>query len=150
MSLYETISNHLKEAMKAGDTLTRDTVRLIQSALKNVALEKRKEVSVMTDEEVVEVLKRLVKQRRDSITQYQAGGRNDLVATEEAEIEVIARYLPSEMDDASLINTVTSALEEAGLHQKNDMGKAMGVAMGSVKGQAGGDRVKKVVESILQ
>lgn len=150
MTLYETISNHLKEAMKAGDTLTRDTIRLIQSALKNVALEKRKEVSVMTDEEVIEVLKRLVKQRRDSITQYQAGGRNDLVANEEAEIEVIAKYLPSEMDDTTLKKTVTSALEGAGLSQKSDMGKAMGIAMGSVKGQASGDRVKKVVESILQ
>lgn len=150
MALHETIGNDLKEAMKAGDTFKRDTLRLAQSALKNTALEKRKDVAALTDEEVMEVLKRLVKQRKDSITQYVAGGRADLAATEQAEIEVINGYLPAEMDDAALQSAVQEALTQAGITEKKDMGKAMGIAMGSVQGAASGDRVKAVVENILQ
>lgn len=150
MTLYETMSTRLKEAMKAGETDIRDTLRLVQSALKNTALEMRKEVAALTDDEVVTVLKRLVKQRRDSIAQYQSGGREDLAASEQREVEIIEQYLPSEMDDATLENTVRQALQEAGISQKSEMGKAMGVAMNSVQGQASGDRVKKVVESTLE
>lgn len=150
MTLYETLGNDLKEAMKAGDAFKRDTLRLAQSALKNTALDKRKEVAALTDEEVTEVLKRLVKQRKDSVTQYEAGGRADLAKTEQEEIEVITQYLPAEMDDASLKAAVRAALSEAGLTEKKDMGRAMGVAMGAAKGAASGDRVKAVVESILQ
>lgn len=150
MTLYETIGSNLKEAMKAGDTFTRDTLRLAQSALKNTALDKRKDAATLSDDEVIEVLKRLVKQRKDSITQYVAGGRADLAATEQAEIEVIQKYLPAEMDDATLESTIVAALAEVELTQKSDMGKAMGVAMVAVAGAASGDRVKKVVESILQ
>ncbi len=150
MTLYETIGNDLKEAMKAGDTFKRDTLRLAQSALKNTALDKRKDASELGDDEVLEVLKRLVKQRKDSITQYEAGGRADLAEAEQKEINVISNYLPAEMDDASLQAAVTEALSKAGLTEKKDMGKAMGVAMGAAKGSASGDRVKAVVESILQ
>ncbi len=150
MTLYETLGNDLKSAMKAGETFKRDTLRLVQSALKNTALDKRKEVAELSDDEVQEVLKRLVKQRRDSVAQYEAGGRADLAQTEQAEIDIIAGYLPAEMDDAALLKTVTEALAAAGLTEKKDMGKAMGVAMGATKGAASGDRVKAAVENILQ
>lgn len=150
MELYKKLGDDLKEAMKAGDTFRRDTLRLVQSALKNAALDKRKDPSALTDEEVIEVLKRLVKQRKDSIDQYLAGGRADLAEAEQKEIEVIQVYLPAEMDDEALENTVRTALESAGLTEKKDMGRAMGLAMGAVQGAASGDRVKKVVESILQ
>lgn len=150
MTLYETIGNDLKEAMKAGDTFKRDTLRLAQSALKNTALDKRKEVVALTDDEVIEVLKRLIKQRKDSITQYEAGGRADLVATEQKEMEIISSYVPAELDDAALEAAVKDALTQAGITESKDMGKAMGVAMGAVKGAASGDRVKEVVGNILQ
>lgn len=150
MALYETLGNDLKEAMKAGETFKRDTLRLVQSALKNTALEKRKDVSDLSDDEVIEVLKRLVKQRKDSIAQYEAGGRADLAAAEQNEIEVVQMYLPAEMDDEALAIVVQEALQKAGLSSKQDMGRAMGVAMGVVQRAASGDRVKKVVENILQ
>jgi uncharacterized protein len=150
MTLYETLGNDLKEAMKAGETFKRDTLRLAQSALKNTALDKRKEVATLTDEEIVEVFKKLVKQRKDSITQYEAGGRADLATAEQKEIDILTQYLPAEMDDVALESTIRGALESASLTEKKDMGKAMGVAMGAVKGQASGDRVKTVVENILQ
>ncbi len=150
MTLQETLGNDLKSAMKSGDTFTRDTLRLVQSAFKNTALDKRKEVALLTDEEVLEVLKRLVKQRKDSITQYEAGGRQDLVETENKEINVIQAYLPAEMDDAALEVAVREALSEAGITEKKDMGRAMGLAMKATQGGASGDRVKSLVESILQ
>lgn len=150
MTLYETIGTNLKEAMKAGDSTRRDTLRLVQSGLKNVALEKRKDAAELTNDEVLEVLKRLVKQRKESITQYEAGGRADLAATEAAELEIINGYLPEEMEEAALVAVVTEALAEASFTEKKDMGKAMGTAMVAVAGRTSGDRVKNVVANILQ
>jgi uncharacterized protein YqeY len=149
MTVYEQISADLKEAMKAGDAFRRDVVRLMQSAIKNVAIDKRVTPAEMDDDSVLEVLKRLVKQRKDSIEQYLAGGREDLAATEQQELEVIAAYLPAEMDDATLKQVVTDALAAAGFSQKSDMGKAMGAAMQAVAGKASGDRVKQIVGDIL-
>jgi uncharacterized protein YqeY len=149
MTVYEQMSADLKEAMKAGDAFRRDVVRLMQSAIKNVAIDKRVTPAEMDDDSVLEVLKRLVKQRKDSIEQYLAGGREDLAATEQQELEVIAAYLPAEMDDATLKQVVTDALTAAGFSQKSDMGKAMGAAMQAVAGKASGDRVKQIVGDIL-
>jgi len=83
MSLYETIGNQLKEAMKSGETLKRDTLRLLISSVKNVAIEKRKPAAEFTDAETEDVIRRMVKQRKDSIVQYRAGNRMDLVEKEE-------------------------------------------------------------------
>ncbi len=149
MTVYEQIGADLKEAMKAGDAFRRDVVRLMQSAIKNVAIDKRVTPAEMDDDSVLEVLKRLVKQRKDSIEQYLAGGREDLAATEQQELEVITAYLPAEMDDAMLQQVVTDALATAGFSQKSDMGKAMGAAMQAVAGKASGDRVKQIVGDIL-
>jgi uncharacterized protein len=149
MTLYEQISEHLKEAMKAGDGFTRDTLRLVQSAVKNAAIDKRVEAKDMTDEDVLDILKRLVKQRRDSIAQYTTGRRADLVEAEQKELDVISVYLPAEMGDDDLMQTVKAALAEAGMTGKQDMGKAMGVAMKAVVGRANGDRVKEVVGTLL-
>jgi uncharacterized protein YqeY len=150
MTLYEQIGENLKEAMKAGDSFVRDTLRLVQSVVKNVAIDKRVAPGELADEEVQEILKRLVKQRKDSITQYEAGGRADLAAGEQKELEVIAGYLPAEMNDEALQKIVQEALVTAGMSSKQDMGKAMGVAMQAVAGRASGDRVKALVAAFLQ
>jgi uncharacterized protein YqeY len=150
MTLYEQIGENLKAAMKAGDSFVRDTLRLVQSAVKNVAIDKRQAPGELSDEEVTEILKRLVKQRKDSIAQYEAGGRADLAEAEQKEIDVIATYLPAEMGDEELQSLVKAALTEAGMNSKQDMGKAMGKAMQTVAGRASGDRVKTIVESLLQ
>lgn len=150
MTLYEQISNNLKEAMKAGDGFTRDTLRLVQSAVKNVAIDKRLAPGELSDDEVQEVLKRLVKQRRDSIAQYETGGRADLAEGEQKELTVIEAYLPAEMGDEELQQVVSEALAAAGMSSKQEMGKAMGAAMAAVAGRASGDRVKQIVTTILQ
>lgn len=149
MNLYETIGTHLKEAMKSGDTLRRDTLRLLQSAIKNVAIEKRKAPAEFSDDEVEDVLRRLVKQRKDSIEQYRAGNRADLAEKEEAELTLLAAYLPQAMPEEELTVLVTEVLSEAGLTSKTQMGQAMGIAMKQVAGRASGDDVRRIVEDFL-
>lgn len=149
MTLYETLGNHLKEAMKSGDTFRRDTLRLVQSAVKNVAIEKRKPATELSDSEVEDVVRRLVKQRKDSIEQYRAGGREDLATTEESELAILVVYLPQAMPEAELKTLVKEALRESGITEKTKMGQAMGAVMKKIAGRASGDDVRKVVESLL-
>ncbi|MEK7181622.1 MAG: GatB/YqeY domain-containing protein [Patescibacteria group bacterium] len=149
MTLYETIGAQLKEAMKAGETEKRDTIRLIQSAVKNMAIEKRKDPSELVDAEVEEVIKRLVKQRKDSIEQYMAGNRPDLAEQEEKELVLLSQYLPEAMPEAELVALVEEALQEGGVTEKSQMGQAMGLVMKKVAGRASGDDVRRIVESKL-
>ncbi|MEK7549720.1 MAG: GatB/YqeY domain-containing protein [Patescibacteria group bacterium] len=149
MTLYETIGAQLKEAMKAGETEKRDTIRLIQSAVKNMAIEKRKDPSELADAEVEEVIKRLVKQRKDSIEQYMAGNRPDLAEQEEKELVLLSQYLPEAMPEAELVALVEEALQEGGVTEKSQMGQAMGLVMKKVAGRASGDDVRRIVESKL-
>ncbi len=149
MALYETVGGDLKQAMKTGDAFRRDTLRLLQSAVKNVAIEKRTAATELSDAEVEDVIKKLVKQRKDSITQYTAGGRSDLAAKEQEELALLAAYLPEALPEAELTVLVKEALFGAGLTTKDKLGQAMGVAMKQVAGRADGDAVRRVVETLL-
>lgn len=149
MTLYETIGTHLIEAMKAGDTLKRDALRLLQSALKNVAIEKRKALAEFSDSEVEDVVRRLVKQRRDSIEQFRAGSREDLALKEEAELSILSVYLPQAMPEEELRALIVAALKESGITAKSEMGQAMGMVMKKVAGRASGDDVRRIVDSLL-
>jgi uncharacterized protein YqeY len=149
MTLYEQVSQDLKEAMKTKDAFRRDTLRLLQSALKNEAIEKRVSPEALSDEEVLAVVKRLVKQRRDSIEQYQSGGRMDLAEKEQSELALLSGYLPESLPAAELERIVREALEAGGFSEKAQFGAAMGAAMRAVSGRAGGDEVKAAVERIL-
>lgn len=149
MSLYETIGSHLKEAMKSGDTLKRDTLRLLQSAIKNMAIEKRKSSAECTDAEIEDVLRRLTKQRKDSIEQFRAGGRADLAEQEASELRLLEVYLPQAMPESELATLVKTTLAESGMTLKTQMGQAMGVVMKRVAGRASGDDVRRMVENIL-
>lgn len=149
MGLYQTLGDDLKQAMKAGDAFKRDTLRLLQSAVKNTAIEKRQAPADLSDAEVEEVIKKLVKQRKDSIAQYQAGNRADLAAKEQEELDLLATYLPEAMPEAELRALVEEALKESGITTKEKMGQAMGVVMKKVAGRASGDDARRVVESLL-
>ncbi len=149
MGLYQTLGDDLKQAMKAGETFRRDTLRLLQSAVKNVAIDKRVAPAELSDTDVEDVIKRLVKQRKDSITQYRAGNREDLAEKEEEELALLSVYLPEAMGVAELSALVADALKESGLTTKDKMGQAMGVVMKKVAGRASGDDVRRVVESLL-
>jgi uncharacterized protein YqeY len=149
MTLYETIGTHLKEAMKSGDVLRRDTLRLLQSALKNVAIEKRKPVEQFSDSDVEDVIRRLTKQRKDSIEQYRAGKREDLALKEEAELNLLSAYLPQAMGEDELQGLIEAALKSSQITTKAQMGQAMGVVMKEVAGRASGDDVRRIVEKLL-
>lgn len=149
MGLVATLNEGLKTAMKSGDAERRDVIRLLQSALKNAAIEWRKPAADLSDEEVQGVVRRLVKQRKDSIEQYRAGGREDLVENETKEMVILSEFLPAEMPEVELRQLVAESLAETGIVSRKDMGKAMGAAMKKVAGRASGDAVKAVVMELL-
>jgi len=115
-------------AMKAGDTQTRDTTRLIQSAIKNRDIEARTGKSAADDDAlVVEVLQKMVKQRRESIAMYEQGGRPELAANEAVEVEVIERFLPAQLSEADTLALIEGIKAEVGATGVKDMGKVMAV-----------------------
>lgn len=147
MNLQDTINKDLIASLKAKEKEKVSVLRMLQSSIKNKKIEIQADLE---DKDILKVIKSLVKQRKDSIKSYQAGGRNDLVESEEKEIEVLQAYLPEEISDEKLENLIKSELEDAGISEKKDMGKAMGAAMKAVGDSASGDRVKGIVLSILK
>ena len=147
---YGDIMEELKGAMRAGETEKRDTLRLLQSALKNHAIDARTPVEELASAEVEGVIKKLVKQRKDSIAQFQAGGRADLAEQEEKEMAILAAYLPAEMSDEDLMKIIKSAISEGGFSSKADLGKATGAVMKLVGGAASGDRVREMLAGELE
>lgn len=128
MGLREQFAEALKASMKAGDTARTLTLRMILARVKDLDIAARpKGVSAVPDEEVVPALRGMVKSRRESVELYRQGGRDDLVAKEEAEIAVIEGFLPREMDAAALERAITEAIGETGAAGIKDMGKVMGV-----------------------
>jgi uncharacterized protein YqeY len=132
MGLQERIHSDMITALKARDELRLSTLRLMKAALKN------REVSLMRpldDAAVIEVLKSLIKQRRESVEQYRAGGRTDLVEKEEREIAIIEEYLPAAMSDAELERIVAETITELGAKTLKDMGPVMKAVMAKLAGQ---------------
>jgi hypothetical protein len=149
MSLKAKILEDLKSAMKEGDTVKRDTLRMLDSMIKNVEIEKMKKEKGLADEEVQEVIVRAVKQRKDSVTQYETGGRSDLADKEQKEIAVLSGYMPAQMGEDEIRMAVKETISEIGASGKAEMGKVMGPAMAKLKGKADGQIVRKIVEEEL-
>lgn len=128
MGLRETFTDQLKAAMKAGDAARISTLRMILARLKDVDIAARpKGVERVPDEEVLAMLRGMVKSRRESVELYRQGNRPDLVAKEEAEIAVIENFLPQPMGDADIAAAIEAAVAETGASGVKDMGKVMGV-----------------------
>lgn len=123
--LREKINDALKVAMKAGDAARVSTLRLVTAALKDRDIALRADGKTVDEPEILAVLTKMVKQREDSATQYDAGKRADLAAKERAEIAVIMEYLPTQMSEADVETAVRAALAETGAASIKDMGKAM-------------------------
>ena len=146
MSLAEKITENMKAAMKAKDSATLSTLRLLLSALKNKKIDVQHELS---DAEVMDVVKSQVKQLKDSIEAFKTGGREDLEASTQIEVTVLEQYLPAQMSDEELAQVVKEAVEKSGATSRADMGKVMGAAMAAVAGRADGSRVKEIVGTLL-
>ena len=150
MSLKQQIVEDMKLAMKAGDAPKRDTLRMLDSMIKNTEIEKLKKEEGLNDEEVQTVIAKAIKQRKDSVEQYTSGGRADLAEKENQEIEILSVYMPAQMSEEKVREIVKATLAEIGATSKAEMGKAMGPIMGKLKGQADGNLVRKIVEEELQ
>lgn len=136
----------LKTAMKAGDTTTRDTIRYTMASLKNARIDKG---SALTAQEELAVLQRDAKRRHESIDQFRAAGRIDLVDKEEAELAVLQRYLPAELSDAEVNQLVQNALAETGASSPKDLGKLMPVLIRMADGRADGKRLNEAARAVL-
>lgn len=139
MSLKEQIDEKMKEAMVAKSELELGLFRMIKSSIKNTEIAKGHELD---DEEVLSVLEKEAKQRKDSIEQYEKGGRSDLAETEKKELTIIEEYLPEKMGEDEIRKAVHTIIAE---NKEADFGKIMGMAMGKLKGQADGGHVQKIV-----
>ncbi|MEZ4200724.1 MAG: GatB/YqeY domain-containing protein [Candidatus Paceibacterota bacterium] len=150
MALHEEIKDSIKEALKAKDEVRLRTVRSISTALTNelVATGKTPQ-DTLDDEAVLGVIKRLAKQRKESIVQYEAAGRQDLVDPEKEELVVLEAYLPQMMSPEEIEPIAKAKLEELGVTDKSKMGIAIGALMKELSGKADGGDVKAVVEKLL-
>lgn len=140
------INADLKTAMKAGEKQRVATLRLINAAIQTAEIETKKELD---DAGVLAVMTKMVKQRRDSIAQYTNGGRPDLAATEQAEIDIIEAYLPKQMDEAAVSAAIADAIKETGASTAKDMGKVMGVLKAKYAGQMDFQKASAAVKAAL-
>lgn len=147
MSLKEQITAHLTEAMKAKDALRTSTLRMVKAAVKNREIEKGEDLS---DDEMMKVLRSLVKQRRDSVEQYEKAGRLELAAKETSEIEIIEAYLPQAAASGEIEQAVLLAIEETGATSMREMGAVMKAAQARLAGRnADGRTVSEMVKTKL-
>lgn len=150
MTLHQTIKDQIKEAMLAKDSVRLNTLRGVLSAFTNeLVAKKRKPQEELTDEESIDVIRRGVKQRKDSIEQFRKGGREDLAQSEEAELKILETYLPQMMPKDTILSIAQKRKEEMGITDKSKLGMLMGAIMKELKGQADGQDVKEVVESLF-
>lgn len=134
--MREQINADLKEAMKAGDKSRVTTLRLINAAIKSADIDARPSgKDKISDEDILGVLSKMIKQRRDSVEQFTAGNRQDLADKERAEVKIIERYLPKQMDEAETEKAVADLIKEIGAQTPKDMGKVMGAIKQRYAGQ---------------
>ncbi len=150
MSIQDQILSDLKEAMKNKEKDRLKVLRSLKSKLLEREISERKggEAS-LSDEQVTEVLMKAAKQRKESIEQFQEGGRDDLVASEEQELQIIESYLPEMLSEEEIRDIARQKIEQLGAENMADMGKVMGAMMSELKGQAEGSLVSKVVKEEL-
>jgi uncharacterized protein len=147
MSFLDRINEDLKAAMKSKDSDRLSTLRMVKTALKNREIDK---MEALTDDEAIKTLQSLVKQRRDSVEQYQQAGRIDLAEKEAAEIKIIEEYLPAALDEAAITRVVEETIAETGASSMKEIGAVMKAVMAKLAGQTvDGKAVNQIVKSKL-
>jgi hypothetical protein len=150
MGLRDKLMDDLKTAMKAGDKTRLSTIRLIQAALKDKDIEARGQgKGQLTDDDVLALMQKMVKQRQESIAIYTQAGRGELAAGEQAEVDVINAYLPKQMDEADMKAAIAAAIAEVGAASMKDMGKVVGVLKAKFAGQMDFTRASQMVKAAL-
>jgi uncharacterized protein YqeY len=146
VSLKAHINEDVKAAMRGGDARRRDALRLLLAALKQREVDERKDLA---DADVVATIEKLIKQRRESIAQFEKGGRLDLVQNEQFELDLLQTYMPQALSDAEIAAAVAEAITAAGAKSPSDMGKVMGALKGKLAGRADMGKVSSLVKATL-
>ena len=146
MSLLTTLNDDIKTAMKAKDKETLAVLRMLKTAIQNDQIKAGRELN---GEEELTVLSREMKQRRDSLNEFEKADRNDLAEKVKVEIAVVEKYLPAQLDEAEIRQIVAGAIEKTGASSSKEFGKVMGAVMPQVKGKADGNQVNAIVKELL-
>ena len=146
MSLKDRIGEDMKAAMRARDQARLSAIRLLLAAIKQKEVDER---IALSDADVVTILEKMLKQRRESVTQYEAGGRADLAEAEKFEMKVLSEYLPQQLTEAEIARAIDAAVSEAGAAGVKDMGKVMGLLKPRLAGRADMGKVSAQVKSRL-
>jgi len=144
--LKKRITGDMKSAMKAKDRQALKAVRMILEAIKKKEIDERIEID---DAQVMTVIQKMVKQRKDSISQFSDAGRTDLVEIEEAELEIINNYMPEQLSDEEVVSVVDRAINDSGANSMKDMGKLMGMLKPRLQGKADMSTVSQLIKSRL-
>ena len=148
MSIKETLQKDLTEAIRARDEITSGTIRMVLTAITNEEVA-GKEARVLSDEEVITVLSREAKKRREAAEAFETAGRTDKAALEKSEGEVIAKYLPAQLSEADIAAIIAEAIASTGAKGPADMGKVMGAIKPKIAGKADGGVVSALVKAAL-
>ena len=146
MSMKTQLTDSMKDAMRAKDKPRLSAIRLMLSEVKRIEVDERIEIS---DERLIAILDKMIKQRRDSITQYEAAGRQELADIEIGEISVIQEFLPVALTEDEISAMITAAIGATGAESMRDMGKVMGILKPQIQGRADGGAVSGLVKSAL-
>ena len=146
MALLSDIKQDLKQAMLDKNDLERDTIRMFLAEVQRFEIDSKKEAD---DAKAIQIINKMIKQRNDSISQFKSGGRDDLAAKEEKEVQILSKYKPEQLNEEEVINKVKEAIESSGASSMQDMGKVMGVLNSSLAGSADMGMVSKIVKEEL-
>jgi len=146
MEIQKKIENDFKTAFKSGDEVSKRTLRMVLASIKLVEVEKG---SALTDEEVLSILQKEIKSLRESITDAEKAGRDDLIAEAEPEIQILEQYTPQQLDEDEITELAKQAIEEIGATSQQEMGKVMKVLMPRIQGRADGSKVSASVRTLL-
>lgn len=149
MTLHQTIKQHTKEAMIAKDEVRTMVLRGVQAEIQKELLAKKSPATEATDDEALAVVKRLVKQRKDSIDQFEKGGRPELAESEKQELAVLQAYVPAAMPKDEIRKIAEAKKAELGVADKSGAGKLIGAISKELKGKAEGSDIKEVVDSLF-
>ena len=146
MALLSDIKQDLKQAMLDKNDLERDTIRMFLAEIQRYEIDSKEEAD---DAKAIQIINKMIKQRNDSISQFKSGGRDDLAAKEEKEVQILSKYKPEQLNEEEVINKVKEAIESSGASSMQDMGKVMGILNSSLAGSADMGMVSKIVKEEL-
>lgn len=147
MNLSERLNEDMKQAMKSKDKFRLSTIRMVRSTIKYLEIDLKR---TLDDNEVLDILSREIKQRKDALQEFESAGRDELAASTKAEIEIIIKYLPEQLSEEEIKAIVQQTIQETGASSKSEMGKVMSALMPKVKGRADGKLVNQAVQQFLQ